>query len=64
MTRTATIRANKLGPSVVQEVRAIRAAIDKEVGGDIHKLAERARRAGEDFRSLQQTKKSPKRRAS
>ena len=41
---------SRLGPSVVDEVRTIRAEIDQEVEHDIHKLAERARRIGEEFR--------------
>jgi hypothetical protein len=35
---------------IVEEVRAVRTAIDEEVGHDITKLAERARRIGEEYR--------------
>jgi hypothetical protein len=39
-----------LGESVVDEVRAIREAIDEDVGHDMRRLADRARRAGEEVR--------------
>jgi hypothetical protein len=42
---------DRLGPSIVDDVRAIRQAIDNEVGHDIDKLAERARLAGERFQA-------------
>jgi hypothetical protein len=35
---------------IVEEVRAVREAIDEEVGHDVAALAERARRVGEAFR--------------
>ena len=35
---------------IVDEVRAVREAIDEEVGHDVAKLAERARRIGEQYR--------------
>lgn len=35
---------------IVAEVRAVREAIDEDVGHDLVKLAERARRAGEEYR--------------
>lgn len=40
-----------LGESVVDEVRAIREAIDTEVGHDLRKLAERARLVSEQARA-------------
>jgi hypothetical protein len=36
--------------AIVDEVRRVREAIDEEVGHDVEKLAERARRAGEEYR--------------
>jgi hypothetical protein len=45
-----SVKSSKLGPSVVDQVRSIRSEIDQEVGHDIHKLAERARRIGAQFR--------------
>ena len=39
-----------LGESIVDEVRAIREAIDAEAGYDIHKLAEQARKVSEQVR--------------
>lgn len=42
--------ADRLEDPIVDEVRAIREAIDEEVGHDIAKLAERARRIGEEYR--------------
>ena len=47
---TDRIESVELGESVVDEVRRIRESIDAEVGHDLRKLAERARRAGEDVR--------------
>ena len=41
---------SRLGESVVDEVRAIREAIDEEVGHDVAKLAAEARRASEAVR--------------
>jgi len=35
---------------IVDEVRAVREAIDKEVDHDVAKLAERVRRIGEEYR--------------
>jgi hypothetical protein len=40
----------RLGESVVDEVRAIREAIDEEVGHDVARLVERARCVSEDVR--------------
>lgn len=40
----------RLGESVVDEVRAIREAIDQEVGHDVSKLAIEARRASDAVR--------------
>lgn len=42
--------AGRLENPIVEEVRAVRTAIDEEVGHDIAKLAERARRIGEEYR--------------
>jgi hypothetical protein len=42
--------AGRLEDPIVEEVRAVRKAIDEEVGHDIAKLAERARRIGEQYR--------------
>jgi hypothetical protein len=42
---------DRLGPSVVDDVRALRQAIDNQVSHDIDKLAERARLAGEQFQA-------------
>jgi hypothetical protein len=41
---------DRLDDPIVDEVRAVREAIDEEVGHDIAKLAERARRIGEAYR--------------
>lgn len=40
----------RLGPSTVDDVRAIRAQLEEESGRDLHQLAEMARKAGEEFR--------------
>jgi hypothetical protein len=40
----------RLGPSTVDDVRAIRAQLEVESGRDLHQLAEMARKAGEEFR--------------
>lgn len=40
----------RLSDPIVEEVRAVREAIDEEVGHDLTKLAERARKAGEEYR--------------
>lgn len=40
----------RVSDPIVEEVRAVREAIDEEVGHDIKKLAERARKAGEEYR--------------
>jgi len=40
----------RLSDPIVEEVRAVREAIDEEVGHDLKKLADRARRAGEEYR--------------
>ncbi len=50
MTQKRTVNETALGESVVDEVRAIREAIDKEAGHDLRLLAERARRTSEDVR--------------
>ena len=49
MTRPSTA-GPPLGESVVDEVRSIREAIDAEVGHDVQKLAEQARRASQEVR--------------
>jgi hypothetical protein len=41
---------DRLEDPIVDEVRAVREAIDEEVGHDVHKLAERAARIGEEYR--------------
>ncbi len=43
----------RLSDPIVEEVRAIREALDAEVGHDVAKLAERARQAGEAYRRQQ-----------
>ncbi len=40
----------RLSDPIVEEVRAVREAIDEEVGHDLRILAERARKAGEEYR--------------
>ncbi len=40
----------RVSDPIVEEVRAVREAIDEEVGHDVRKLAERARKAGEEYR--------------
>lgn len=40
----------RMNDPIVAEVRAVREAIDEEVGHDLRKLAERARKAGEEYR--------------
>ena len=40
----------RVSDPIVEEVRAVREAIDEEVGHDLRKLAERARKAGEEYR--------------
>lgn len=52
---TSPIQADsELGESVVDEVRIIRTAIDAEVGHDLRKLAEQARRVSRDIRERYQ----------
>jgi hypothetical protein len=41
---------DRLGPSVVDDVRAVREAIDREAGHDIDLLAAQARQIGEEYR--------------
>ncbi len=36
--------------AIVEEMHRVREAIDEEVGHDVEKLAERARKAGEEYR--------------
>lgn len=43
----------RLRDPIVEEVRAVREAIDEEVGHDLRKLAERARKAGKEYRRAQ-----------
>ncbi len=53
MTRPEAVTAilsERLGPSTVDEVRAIRAQLDDECGHDLHRLAENARMIAEEFR--------------
>ena len=45
-----TKQTRRLSDPIVEEVRAVREAIDEEVGHDLRKLAERARKAGEEYR--------------
>ena len=45
-----TENADRMEDPIVDEVRAVREAIDEEVGHDVAKLAERARRIGEEYR--------------
>ena len=40
----------RVSDPIVEEVRAVREAIDEEVGHDLKKLAELARKAGEEYR--------------
>jgi hypothetical protein len=42
--------AERVGPSVVEEVRAIRQQLDEDSGHDIHALADNARRVADEFR--------------
>jgi hypothetical protein len=43
---------DRLEDPIVDEVRAVREAIDEELGHDVAKLAERARRIGEEYRRM------------
>jgi hypothetical protein len=45
--------AERVGPSVVDDVRSIRQQLDAEAGHDIHKLAEKARKVADEFRRRQ-----------
>jgi hypothetical protein len=45
--------AERVGPSAVDDVRAIRSELDQQAGHDIHALAENARQAADEFRSRQ-----------
>lgn len=52
-------RSNNEGPwqnAIVDEVRRIREAIDEEVGHDVEKLADRARKIGEEYRRTHKSK--------
>ncbi len=42
--------AERVGPSVVEDVRSIRQQLDEQAGHDIHRLAENARRVADEFR--------------
>jgi 5-methylcytosine-specific restriction protein A len=48
--RTESLGNEGLGPSAADDVRAIRTQLDAECGHDLHRLIERARQAGEEFR--------------
>jgi hypothetical protein len=50
----ASLVNERLGPSTVDDVRAIRAQLDEESGHDLHRLAEMARKAGAEFRQRTQ----------
>lgn len=54
-----TARLNeRVGPSIVEEVRQIRQQLDEQSEHDIHALAENARRVADEFRkSRANTKK-------
>jgi len=41
---------------IVDEVRRVREAIDEEEDHDLERLADRARKAGEDYRKTHQSK--------
>jgi hypothetical protein len=43
--------AQRVGPSAVDDVRVIRAELDKQAGHDVRTLAESARRVADEFRS-------------
>ena len=40
----------RVGPSVVEDVRLIRQQLDEQAGHDMHRLAENARRVADEFR--------------
>ncbi len=42
--------AQRVGPSVVDDVRSARQLLDEQSGHNIHRLAEHARRVSEEFR--------------
>lgn len=42
--------AERVGPSVVEDVRSIRQQLEEQAGHDIHRLAENARRVADEFR--------------
>jgi len=48
-------QSRRVSDPIVEEVRAVREAIDEEVGHDLKKLAERARKAGEEYRRARWT---------
>ena len=41
----------RLGPSVVEQVRVIREQMEEESGHELHRIAEHARRVAEEFRA-------------
>jgi len=43
----------RIGPSVVDDVRSIRRTLDEQAGHDLHRLAEHARMVAEEFRKKQ-----------
>ncbi len=47
--------AQRVGPSVVEDVRLFRQQLDEQAGHDIHRLAEVARRVADEFRLRQAT---------
>ncbi|RIK75366.1 MAG: hypothetical protein DCC67_15385 [Planctomycetota bacterium] len=50
---SASIVQERLGPSAVDDVRAIRQELDDRCGGDLRRLAEHARQSAEKFRQRQ-----------
>ena len=51
------INRDQLRDPLIDEVRAVRQAIEQEAGGDLHAIVEAARKAGEDFRRGQDRRK-------
>ena len=53
-----TTLAERVGPSVVDDVRTVRRQLDQQSGHDIHVLAENARRIADEFRRQQRKESS------
>ncbi len=47
----------RVGPSVVDDVRSVRQQLDEQFEHNVHRLAEHARHVAQEFRERQKTEK-------